>query len=211
MLVRSRLLAAFQFHPNLNPSSGLRRLHTTATMPSPTVPHSLALPETEDDPTIRQKYRPFLTATEKQDWINALELKTALSMVQQDLQKESSQGRLKVLVLYGSLRRRSYSKLVAFEAARILFRLGCDVRVFDPEGLPVKNDTDSDHHKVQELRGLSTWSDGHVWVSPEQHGNLVSTFPSLPSLSQKYSNPICAIANKEHRPPFSKTKSTGFR
>ncbi|ODM19472.1 hypothetical protein SI65_04456 [Aspergillus cristatus] len=145
-------------------------------MPPPTLPHSLALPETEDDPTIRQKYRPFLTATEEQDWINALELNTALSMVQQDLQKESSQGRLKVLVLYGSLRRRSYSKLVAFEAARILFRLGCDVRVFDPEGLPVKNDTDSEHHKVQELRGLSTWSDGHVWVSPEQHGNLTAVF-----------------------------------
>lgn len=49
--------------------------------------------------------------------------------------------------------------------------------MFDPERLPVKNDTDSEHHKVQELMGLSTWSDEHVWVSPEQHGNLVSTFP----------------------------------
>lgn len=68
---------------------------------------------------------------------------------------------------------RSYSRLVAFEACRILWRLGCDVRVFDPEGLPVKNDVDQDHAKVQELRNLSRWSNGHVWVSPEQHGNLV--------------------------------------
>jgi arsenic resistance protein ArsH len=65
---------------------------------------------------------------------------------------------------------------VALEACRILFRLGCDVRVFDPEGLPVKNDTDHTHPKVQELRELSTWSDGQVWVSPEQHGNLTAVF-----------------------------------
>lgn len=69
---------------------------------------------------------------------------------------------------------RSYSRLVALEASRILFRLGCDVRVFNPEGLPVKNDIDHGHPKVKELRELSIWSDGHLWVSPEQHGNLVS-------------------------------------
>ncbi len=63
---------------------------------------------------------------------------------------------------------------MAFEAARVLFRLGCDVRVYNPEGLPVKDDVQSEHEKVQELRNLSRWSDGHVWVSPEQHGNLVS-------------------------------------
>lgn len=68
---------------------------------------------------------------------------------------------------------RSYSRLLAFECARILQRLGCDVRVFDPTDLPVKDDTRQDHPKVQELRELSTWSNGHVWVSPEQHGNLV--------------------------------------
>lgn len=70
---------------------------------------------------------------------------------------------------------RSYSRLLAYEAARILFRLGCDVRVFDPRGLPVKDDEQHTHLKVQELRELSKWSDGHVWVSPEQHGNLVSS------------------------------------
>lgn len=68
----------------------------------------------------------------------------------------------------------SYSRLLAYECSRILFRLGCDVRVFDPAGLPQKDDVQHDHHKVQELRELSKWSDGHVWVSPEQHGNLVS-------------------------------------
>lgn len=69
---------------------------------------------------------------------------------------------------------RSYSRLLAFEASRILFRLGCDVRMYDPSGLPVKDDVQHPHPKVQELRDLSKWSDGHVWISPEQHGNLVS-------------------------------------
>jgi len=67
----------------------------------------------------------------------------------------------------------SYSRLLAYECARVLHRLGCDVRVFDPAGLPVKDDVQQDHPKVKELRELSQWSDGHIWVSPEQHGNLV--------------------------------------
>lgn len=139
---------------------------------------SLALRASEDDPSIRQKYRPFIlnndsaATTTDDDWINNLELTTALDMAEKNLQ--ATNQRLRVLVLYGSLRKRSYSRLVAFEASRILFRLGCDVRVFDPEGLPVKNDSEHGHPKVQELRELSRWSDGHVWVSPEQHGNLVS-------------------------------------
>ncbi|KAE8369546.1 flavo protein-like protein [Aspergillus caelatus] len=139
------------------------------------ISQSLALTESEDDSVIRQKYRPFiLSNTTEEDWVSDLELTTALKMAQNDL-KDTNQ-RLKVLVLYGSLRKRSYSRLVALEACRILFRLGCDVRVFDPEGLPVKNDVDHGHPKVQELRGLSQWSDGHVWVSPEQHGNLTAVF-----------------------------------
>ena len=132
---------------------------------------SLALPETEDDIQVRQQYRPFLLTENADDWVSKLELTTVLDLAAKDL--ALTNRRLKVLVLYGSLRRRSYSRLVAFEAARILFRLGCDVRVFNPEDLPVKNDTDQDHHKVQELRSLSAWSEGHVWISPEQHGNLV--------------------------------------
>ncbi|GAQ11764.1 putative aconitate hydratase [Aspergillus lentulus] len=137
---------------------------------------TLALPESEDDPKIREKYRPFLLNPQQaaEDWANRLELDTVLDMAEKDLR--TTQKRIKVLVLYGSLRKRSYSKLVAFEASRILFRLGCDVRVFNPEGLPVKDDVQHTHPKVQELRELSTWSDGHLWVSPEQHGNLTAVF-----------------------------------
>ncbi|KAI2869585.1 hypothetical protein CBS63078_9178 [Aspergillus niger] len=162
--------------------------HPAVVQPGPTVPDfvnghesiqypehpSLAIPKSEDDAEIRQKYRPFILDDAAEDWVSALELTTAMDLAAQELQKSNS--RLKVLVLYGSLRRRSYSRLVALEASRILFRLGCDVRVFNPEGLPVKNDTEYGHPKVQELRELSKWSDGHVWVSPEQHGNLTAVF-----------------------------------
>ena len=71
---------------------------------------------------------------------------------------------------------RSYSRLLCYEASRILFRLGCDVRMYDPAGLPVKDDEQHSHPKVQELRELSKWSDGHVWISPEQHGNITAVF-----------------------------------
>ncbi|KAJ5708707.1 arsenic resistance protein ArsH [Penicillium malachiteum] len=135
---------------------------------------SLAIPQAEDDAEIRQKYRPFILDDAAEDWVSTLELTTAMDLAAQEL--KNSNNRLKVLVLYGSLRQRSYSRLVALEASRILFRLGCDVRVFNPEGLPVKNDTEHNHPKVQELRELSKWSDGHVWVSPEQHGNLTAVF-----------------------------------
>ncbi|KAJ6189684.1 hypothetical protein N7519_004592 [Penicillium mononematosum] len=136
---------------------------------------TLALSPSEDSPDIRQKYRPFiLDDNSSEDWVNKLDLATATDMAENNLRVTNQ--RLKVLVLYGSLRRRSYSRLVALEASRILFRLGCDVRVFDPEGLPVKNESDTAHLKVQELRELSLWSDGHVWVSPEQHGNLTAVF-----------------------------------
>ncbi|KAJ9265779.1 hypothetical protein DTO212C5_6634 [Paecilomyces variotii] len=138
---------------------------------------SLAISEKDDDRDIRQKYRPFILegdSVTEDCWVNDLELTTVLDMAEKDLRNTNQ--RLKVLVLYGSLRKRSYSRLVAYEASRILFRLGCDVRVFDPEGLPVKNDREHNHPKVQELRELSVWSDGHVWVSPEQHGNLTAVF-----------------------------------
>ncbi|KAJ5631192.1 uncharacterized protein N7484_011292 [Penicillium longicatenatum] len=137
---------------------------------------SLALSPSEDDPDTRQKYRPFILdndANATEDWVNNLDLTTAFNMAEQDLQ--NTKERLRVLVLYGSLRKKSYSRLVAFEASRILFRLGCDVRVFDPESLPVKSEN-ADHPKVQELRELSAWSNGHLWVSPEQHGNLTAVF-----------------------------------
>jgi len=143
---------------------------------------SLAMLEADDDVNVRAKYRPFLQPNNLayNDWVAKLELSTVIKAAQADLQQTGG-DRLKVVILYGSLRSRSYSRLLAFECARILFRLGCDVRVFDPDGLPVKNDVDHEHHKVQELRNLSRWSDGHVWVSPEQHGNLVRFYnPARP-------------------------------
>jgi arsenic resistance protein ArsH len=74
------------------------------------------------------------------------------------------------------LSNRSFSRLTAYEAARILDKLGADVRVFDPRGLPVKDEVSVTHPKVQELRALSEWSDGHFWVSPEQHGTITAVF-----------------------------------
>jgi len=137
---------------------------------------SMAIPAGEDDLEIRRKYRPFLLedTTESNDWVSQLELSTVTSMVKEDLEKGNP--RLKVLVLYGSLRKRSYSKLMAFEASRILHRLGCDVRVFNPSELPIRDSVPDTHSSVQELRSLSQWSDGHIWCSPEQHGNLTAVF-----------------------------------
>ncbi|TGZ76954.1 arsenate resistance ArsH [Ascodesmis nigricans] len=138
---------------------------------------TLAIPASSDDPHIRSVYRPFLlpadSACSKHDWVASLELSTVLQLSSADIAKN---GRIKVLVLYGSLRERSYSRFLAFEMSRLLWRLGCDVRVYDPRGLPVKDDVNHGHPKVVELRELSKWSDGHVWVSPEQHGNLTAVF-----------------------------------
>ena len=78
----------------------------------------------------------------------------------------------RVLMLYGSLRERSYSRLATEEAARILRRLGAEVRIFNPSGLPLPDSTSADHPKVQELRDLSLWSEGQVWCSPERHGSM---------------------------------------
>ncbi|MGQ2902105.1 MAG: arsenical resistance protein ArsH [Neoaquamicrobium sediminum] len=78
----------------------------------------------------------------------------------------------RVLMLYGSLRERSYSRLATEEAARILRRLGAEVRIFNPSGLPLPDSTSADHPKVQELRELSLWSEGQVWCSPERHGSM---------------------------------------
>lgn len=78
----------------------------------------------------------------------------------------------RVLMLYGSLRERSYSRLAVEEAARILRRLGAEVRIFNPSGLPLPDSTSADHPKVQELRELSLWSEAQVWCSPERHGSM---------------------------------------
>lgn len=83
----------------------------------------------------------------------------------------------KILVLYGSLRETSFSRKLAYEFARLLDQtLDCDVRVYNPRGLPVRDPVLEDHPKVQELRALTQWSDGHVWVSPEMHGTVTGVF-----------------------------------
>lgn len=76
------------------------------------------------------------------------------------------------LLLYGSLRERSFSRLAAEEAARILRALGGETRMFNPSGLPLVDDASADHPKVKELRELVQWSEGMVWSSPERHGAM---------------------------------------
>ena len=78
----------------------------------------------------------------------------------------------RIALLYGSLRQRSFSRLMTEEAARVLRRLGAETRSFDPSGLPLPDDADADHPKVRELRELVTWSEGMVWCSPERHGAM---------------------------------------
>src|SRR5690554_426658 len=82
----------------------------------------------------------------------------------------------RILVLYGSLREQSYSRFLAEEAARILESLGCEVRIYDPRGLPVRDPELDDHPKVKELRELSLWSEGQVWSCPEMHGTITGVF-----------------------------------
>ena len=76
----------------------------------------------------------------------------------------------RILFLYGSLRQRSYSRLLAEEAARIITEMGAETRFFDPRELPLADSVAADHPKVTELREMSTWSEGQVWCSPERHG-----------------------------------------
>nr|WP_230980418.1 arsenical resistance protein ArsH [Oryzicola mucosus] len=83
-----------------------------------------------------------------------------------------SSHRPRILILYGSLREVSYSRLLAEEARRLLEHFGCEVRLFDPKSLPLPDDAPASHPKVQELRELSQWSEGQVWVSPERHGAM---------------------------------------
>ena len=78
----------------------------------------------------------------------------------------------KILLLYGSLRERSFSRLLAEEAARLLQTMGCETRFFNPSGLPLPDDAPDTHPKVVELRELFAWSEGMVWSSPERHGAM---------------------------------------
>ncbi|WP_434456295.1 arsenical resistance protein ArsH [Stutzerimonas urumqiensis] len=82
----------------------------------------------------------------------------------------------RILLLYGSTRERSYSRLLTQEAARLLRHFGADARIFDPSGLPLPDDAPAEHPKVQELRELMQWSEGQVWCSPERHGAMTAVF-----------------------------------
>ena len=91
---------------------------------------------------------------------------------------EASLHRPKILMLYGSLRERSYSKLLTLEAARLLEAMGAEVKVFDPKDLPQPDGAPDSHPKVRELRTLAAWSEGMVWCSPERHGAMTGIMKS---------------------------------
>ncbi len=78
----------------------------------------------------------------------------------------------RILLLYGSLRKRSFSRLVVEEAARLLRAMGAETRIFNPSGLPLPDDAPDTHPKVVELRELCQWAEGMVWCSPERHGAM---------------------------------------
>ena len=78
----------------------------------------------------------------------------------------------RILLLYGSLRTRSYSRLLVQEAARLLHAMGAETRIYDPHGLPLPDAEPATHPNVHELRELARWSEGMVWCSPERHGAM---------------------------------------
>ncbi len=91
---------------------------------------------------------------------------------------QASLHRPRILMLYGSLRERSYSKLLTLEAARLLEAMGAEVKVFDPKDLPQPDGAPDSHPKVAELRTLAAWSEGMVWCSPERHGAMTGIMKS---------------------------------
>jgi arsenic resistance protein ArsH len=94
------------------------------------------------------------------------------------LQKAFSAHKPRILMLYGSLRERSFSRFLTLEAARLLEYFGAEVRIFHANGLPLPDDAEASHRKVQELRELSLWSEGQVWTSPERHGAMTGVMKS---------------------------------
>jgi len=84
----------------------------------------------------------------------------------------------RIALLYGSLRARSFSRLLTEEAARLLQAMGAETRIFNPSGLPLPDDAPDSHPKVQELRELVTWAEGMVWTSPERHGAMTGIMKS---------------------------------
>ncbi|MBB3048219.1 arsenic resistance protein ArsH [Litorivivens lipolytica] len=92
--------------------------------------------------------------------------------------REYSSHKPRILLLYGSLRERSFSRMVVEECARLLETFGAETRIFNPAGLPQPDSGEEDHPKVQELRELMMWSEGQVWCSPERHGAMTGILKS---------------------------------
>jgi arsenic resistance protein ArsH len=87
---------------------------------------------------------------------------------------QAFEHRPRILLLYGSLRERSFSRYLTEEAARILEHLGAETRIFDPTELPMVGAAPDTHPRVAELRALCLWSEGQVWCSPERHGAITA-------------------------------------
>lgn len=96
----------------------------------------------------------------------------------EQLKPSVSTHKPRILLLYGSLRPRSFSRLAVEEAARILTEMGAETKIFNPQGLPLPDAESPDHPKVAELRELMMWSEGQVWCSPERHGAMTGIFKS---------------------------------
>ena len=107
------------------------------------------------------------------DMDNLPALDPSFAMKRPALGLDSDASPVRILLLYGSLRPRSFSRLAVEEAARILRYFGAETRIFDPSDLPLPDQVQSDDHPaVKELRALSEWSEGQVWCSPERHGQI---------------------------------------
>jgi arsenic resistance protein ArsH len=95
-----------------------------------------------------------------------------------DMQNAPSVHKPRILLLYGSLRERSFSRLAIEESARLLDVFGAETRIFNPTGLPQPDSEDESHPKVKELRELMIWSEGQVWCLPERHGAMTGILKS---------------------------------
>jgi arsenical resistance protein ArsH len=96
-----------------------------------------------------------------------------------DLERDfPSAHKPRILLLYGSLRERSFSRFLTLEADRLLKSMGAETKIFDPRGLPLPDGAPISDGKVQELRESCSWSEGHVWCSPERHGAMSGVLKS---------------------------------
>lgn len=103
-------------------------------------------------------------------------------------------------------KQRSFSRLTAYEAARILYRIGAEVRVMDPQGLPMKDDVSENHKKVLEIRALAEHCDAMLWVSPEQHGTITAVMKN-----QSGSMQTCTRSTEGSLLPAYYPQLTGYR